>query len=309
MASDTTVPANGDETSSSDFYGWDWSATTHEASDGCVDEVLHLLGAKNVVPGKGLQGWTQSVKAFDGDGHALGSVYFGGSRDDIHVVSTSSMADTARPLVAGYGNAKTARVDTRVDTLLPWDQLAEVLNAAAETYGAQITFMESKERGVSKGRTLYLGAPSSRIRVRVYEKWLESPNEYAFGTNRVEVQLRPHSAAKGTVSSWTPGETFCASRTTRDLAERLGNSFAPEATLRIKPKTPTLDETLQAMARQYGPAVARFLEHTGGDIGRVMSYLTDVDDHAMKPEHGNGLPNGWQDRGVSTLRTDAEVPF
>jgi DNA relaxase NicK len=311
MALDKTVPAQGDEQPPrDDFYGWDWSSTTHDASEGCVDVLLHRLGAKNVVPGKGLQGWSQSVKAFDGDGYALGSVYFGGGRDDVHVVSTSSVADRARPLVTDFGNAKTARVDTRVDTLLPWDQLADVLNAAAETYGSQITFMESKERGVSKGRTLYLGAPSSRIRVRVYEKHLESPGEYAFGTNRVEVQLRPHSAVKSAVSSWSPGETFCASRTTRDLAERLGHTFTPEATLRIKPKAPTLDETMQSMARQYGSAVARFLEHTGGDIGRVLSYLTDMDEHAMTPERGNGVPLNWvEERGVSTLRTDAEAPF
>jgi hypothetical protein len=307
MALEPTVAASPDEPPSSDgFYGWDWSATTHDASQGCVDTVLSRLGAKNVIPGKGLQGWTQSVKAFDGDGYALGSIYFGGGRDDIHVVSTSAVADKARPLVTDYANARTARVDTRVDTLLPWDQLEQVLSAAAETYGAQITFMESKERGVSKGRTLYLGAPSSRIRVRVYEKWLESPNEYAYGTNRVEVQLRPHSAVKGDVSSWTPGETFCASRTTRDLAERLGHSYMPEASLRINRKKPDLEQTLASMAKQYGNAVARFLEHTGGDIGRVMGMLTD------DPIVNDGpLQNGshyWEPT-TSTFRTDAEVPF
>lgn len=309
MASSSTVAANGDDPAApDDFYGWDWSSTTHDGSKGCVDEILHLLGAKNVVPGKGLQGCSQSVKAFDADGYAIGSVYFGGGRDDVHVVSTSCVADVARPLVAGYGNAKTARVDTRVDTLLSWDELHDVLTQAAETYGAQIMFMEAKERGVSKGRTLYLGAPTSRIRVRVYEKWLESPDEYVWGTNRVEVQLRPHSSVKADVSAWTPGETFCASRTTRDLAARLGHSYMPEASLRLKKKKPTLEETLGSMAKQYGNAVARFLEQSGGDIGRVMSYLTDVDDHAMTPVHGNGVPNGWGDR-PARLDFSGDVPF
>lgn len=309
MASQATVAPEPDDPADSSLYGWDWSATTHEASQGCVDTLLHRLGAKNVVPGKGLQGWSQSVKAFDADGYGLGSVYFGGGRDDVHVVSTSAVADRARPLVTDFGNAKTSRVDTRVDTLLSFEQLQHELDAAADTYGAQIIFMESKERGVSKGRTLYLGAPSSRIRVRVYEKWLEAPGEYVEGTNRVEVQLRPHSAAKAQVSSWSPGETFCASRTTRDLAERLGQSFTPEATLRLQRKKPTLEETLASMAKQYGPSVARFLEHSGGDIGKVMSYLTDADDHAMTPVHGNGVPNGWLADRPATLTTDAEVPF
>lgn len=273
--STTNVPPDVTEKPSRDgFYGWDWSATTHDSSEGCVDTVLSLLGAKNVVPGKGLQGWTQSVKAFDADGYALGAVYFGGGREDIHVLSTSAAADSARPLVTEYANARTARVDTRVDTLTEWADLAHVLTEAADMYGSRIVTMESKERGVSMGRTLYLGAPSSRIRVRVYEKWLESPGQYAEGTNRVEVQLRPHSKAKGDVSTWTPAETFCASRTTRDLAERLGDRFAPEKSLRIKRQTPELEATLKAMGTQYGKAVRTWLDLSGGDIGKVTDYLT-----------------------------------
>lgn len=289
-----------------DFYGWDWSATTHDSSDGCVDTVLSKLGAKNVVPGKGLQGWSQSVQAFDGDGYALGSVYFGGGRDDIHVVSTSGVADSSRRLVSDYANARTARVDTRVDTLLPFEDLEAILTEAADTYGARIVTMESKERGVSMGRTIYLGAPSSRIRVRTYEKWLESPGQYVEGTNRVEVQLRPHSQAKAAVSQWTRAETFCASKTTRDLAHRLGDVFAPTVTLRLERQKPELEETLRSMGKQYGNAVAKFLELSGGDIGRVVSYLTDEDQTDT-----NTLQNGrhyWQDT-TATMNLDAEVPF
>lgn len=303
MVSSETVAAG------SDFYGWDWSATTHELTDGGVATVLDKLGARNVVPGKGLQGWSQSVEAFDGDGYKLGQVYFGGGRDDIHVLSTSSAADVARRRVIDYANAKTARVDTRVDTLAEWDHLEGELSAAADTYGARIITMESRERGVSMGRTIYLGAPSSRIRVRIYEKWLESPGQFVEGTNRVEVQLRPHSKAKGTVSSWTPAETFCASRTTRDLAHRLGDAFAPTVSLRLDRATPELEQTLAFMGKQYGNAVARFLEKSGGDIGRVLSYLTDDE-----PDTTGHLVSGkhyWQDTAavLNTDVPDSEVPF
>jgi hypothetical protein len=256
------------------FYGWDWSATTHDADENAVYDLLGALGAVHALPGKGLQGWARSVQAFDGEGNALGSIYFGGARDDVHVLSTSAAADSARRAVVGVGNARTARVDTRVDTLVGWDHLEKTLNAAADTYGARITYMESKERGQSLGRTLYLGAPASRIRVRVYEKWLQSPGEYVEGTNRVEVQLRPDSGVKGLVSSWTPAETFCASRTTRDLAERLGADVAPEVTLRVKRPTPTLQQTLEAMGTQYGKGVRQWLDLSGGDWGRVQDFLT-----------------------------------
>ena len=267
MEKNTDIPGNH-------FYGWDWSATTHDAEEDSVYRMLEALGSVHTLPGKGLQGWSRSVKAFDAEGYQLGSIYFGGGRKDLHVVSTSSVADSSRPLVTGIGNARTARVDTRVDTLIPFDELEKVLTAAAGIYGARITYMESKELGKSLGRTLYLGAPASRIRVRVYEKWLESPGQYVEGTNRVEVQLRPDSRAKAGVSAWEPAQTFCASRTTRDLAMRLGDLNPPEVTQRIKRPTPTLEESLEAMGNQYGPGVRQWLDFSGGDVGKVLDYLT-----------------------------------
>ena len=260
--------------STTNFYGWDWSATTHDAEEDSVYRMLEALGSVNTLRGKGLQGWSQSVKAFDREGYALGSIYFGGGRKDLHVVSTSSVAATSRPLVTGIGNARTARVDTRVDTLIPFEELEKILTAASATYGSRITYMESKAGGASLGKTLYLGAPGSRIRVRVYEKWLESPGQYLEGTNRVEVQLRPDSRAKAGVSAWDPAQTFCASRTTRDLAQRLGDLDTPIVSVQKRRPTPTLEETLQAMGTQYGNAVQKWLEISGGDIGKVNDYLT-----------------------------------
>jgi hypothetical protein len=257
------------------LYGWDWSATTHEGRAGVVDVLLDAMGARVTLPGPGLQGWVESVKAFDSAGYLLGSVYFGG-RDDVHVVSTSSAADVARRAVAGVEDARTSRVDTRVDTLLPFEDLAGLCEVAAASYGSRITTMASTERGVSLGRTIYLGAPSSAVRVRIYEKWLESPGEYVEGTNRVEVQLRPPSKVKRAVSGWSPAETFCASRVTRDLARLLGDAGAPAASLHIARGTPDLEASLEAMGAQYGNAARRWLDVSGGDVGALLDRLLDV---------------------------------
>lgn len=262
------------------FYGWDWSATTHDGQTAVVDDLLAALGAAVALPGKGLQGWSQSVQAYDRDGYLLGSVYFGGGRDDVHVVSTSAAADIARPAVVDIARARTARVDTRVDTLVPFEDLVGICEASADAYGSRITRIESSERGQSLGRTVYLGAPSSAVRVRVYEKWLESPGQYVEGTNRVEVQLRPASKVKERVSAWTPAETFCASRVTRDLARRLGDDLAPKATLHVKRGTPDLERALEVMGDQYGKAARRWLEISGGDVGRLLDHLTEERERA-----------------------------
>ena len=262
-----------EESCSAGIYGWDWSSTTHDARDGVVGDLLSALGTRVAVPGKGLQGWSQSVKGYDGEGYLLGRVYFGG-REDVHVVSTSSAADQARrAVVRRDGAARTSRVDTRVDTLVPFEDLRGVCEGVAGMK-ARLTYMESRQGGESTGRTLYVGAPSSAVRVRVYEKWLESPGQYVEGTNRVEVQLRPPSRAKEMVSGWAPAETFCASQLTRRLAGELGTDVAYPGSLEKSRGTPDLEETMRAMGDQYGPAVERWLTYSGGDVGKVFDYLS-----------------------------------
>lgn len=225
------------------------------------------------MPGRGLQGWANSVKAHDAEGYLLASVYFGGGRDDVHVISTSAVADRARQAVVRRdADARTSRVDTRVDTLMPFEDLRGVCESVAGQK-AQIVYMESRQGGESLGRTLYVGAPSSSVRVRVYEKWLQAPGQYVEGTNRVEVQLRPPSRAKGMVSAWSKSETFCASQLTRRLAHELGGEVAHPGTLQKARATPDLERTMEAMYEQYGPAVGRWLEVSGGDMDTVLGYL------------------------------------
>lgn len=293
LGSSLATPAPLEPPDASNPYGWDWSDTTHELGadtrnekaaflgEGVVladtvADLLRRLGAVVTLPGKGLQGWARSVEAYDAGGYKTGAVYFGGGRDDVHVRSTSAAADEARVTVATAGRVKTARVDTRVDSLVPFDELAAILCDASDAYGSQIVYVESGWRPgehQTGGRTVYLGAPSSAIRVRLYEKWLESPGQYVEGTNRLEVQLRPPSRAKERVSGWSRAQTFCASRVTQHLASRLGTDLVPRASLHVARDTPDLERTLEVMGQQYGRAVDRWLAVSGGDIDTVVQHL------------------------------------
>lgn len=261
-----------------DSYGWDWSATTHVGYEGVVDDLLAALGAENVLVGKGLQGWSHSIQAFDAGGYRAGSVYLGGGRDDVHVVSTSHQADDARRAVIRVGEQpRTARVDTRVDTLLPFNELRRLLVGVAGPQ-TKVTYMESMIGDQPAGRTVYVGAPSSAVRVRLYEKWLETPDQYVEGTNRVEVQLRPPSRAKAKVSGWSPAETFCASKLTRRLAGELALDVARPGSLQKSRGVPDLESTLRSMGDQYGNAVRKWLALSGGDVGKVLDYLDGSED-------------------------------
>src|SRR4051794_40818094 len=95
----TTVEPSADAGAEPAPYGWDWSATTHDALgtevtvSELVTSLLCCLEPQTVIRGgKGLQGWGESVDAFDVGGYRLGRVYFGG-RSDVHVVATSAAAD------------------------------------------------------------------------------------------------------------------------------------------------------------------------------------------------------------------------
>lgn len=259
-------------------YGWDWTATTHadtsapDTTGPVVRTLLSVMDPAVVLPGKGLQGWRNSLVGYDDEGHKIGAVYYGGDRDDVHVIGTGDAANIVRPRVAGLYEARTSRVDTRVDTLATFEELrATALDVAGPR--TKVTYMESSIGGESAGRTLYVGAPSSDVRVRIYEKWLESPGEYEDGTNRVEVQLRPPSRGKGLVSEWAPGETFCATKLTRRLASALSEQVYKPGTLQKKRPTPDLERSLQAMGEQYGKAVERWLKVSGGDVTTVLDRL------------------------------------
>lgn len=299
------------------MYGWDWTATTHDVRDGVVEDLATALGTSLALPGKGLQGWTRSVQCFDRRGDRIAQVYFGGGRDDVHVLATSEAAQWARSAVAGLDRARTSRVDTRFDTLTPFEDLEALVMQAASTYNAQVLYQESRT-GPRAGRTLYLGAPSSAIRVRVYEKWRESPGQYVDGTNRVEVQLRPPSRMKEAVTTWTPAQTFCASKTTRDLAALLGADATDPGSLHVAKPTPTLEQSLQAMSDQYGSAVARWLEHSGGDFSTVIDYLLNQHDQqettrqerATVSQRRQGRPSGglFPSEAAERLRARSDAP-
>lgn len=313
-----SVSATADEPRAEELgvYGWDWTATTHDLREGVVEDLARAMGSSMVMPGKGQNGWSRSIGCYDTRGDHIGSVYFGSSRDDVQVVATSSWAQWTRSAVVGMDRARTSRVDTRVDTLVPFDELAErvweaqVVDARGRErkgYNMKLTKVESFDADRnSLGRTIYLGAPSSAIRVRIYEKWLESPGEYQEGTNRVEVQLRPASKVKEEVSAWTPGMTFCASPSTRNLAELIGSDASEAGSLHINRKTPTLEESLRAMATQYGPGVARWLEHSGGDLSTVIDYLVHEHDQMNEdPSEAFSARLGRPERrGGSWVRSD-----
>lgn len=257
---------------------WDYSATTHTDLDPAsfstlVPTLWNLLGGGRLVKGKGAQGWLSSLAVYGEDDNLRGTIYSGG-RDDVYCLVSGGVSDEVREAITRVGNASTSRVDTRVDTLAGYEEVARLLRLAADKAGAEVTTMRKDVRGVNKGQTMYVGAPSSRIRVRLYEKWLESPGQYVEGTNRVEVQLRPHSTMKRAVSGWARAETFACSPMCRNLAELLQLEGSSVVSLQSGPKeVADLDRSIAAMRRQYSKTAREYVVRKGGDVDALLVAL------------------------------------
>jgi hypothetical protein len=112
------------------------------------------------------------------------------------------------------------------------------------------------------GRTLYLGAPSSYVRARVYEKGKQLGADPHWV--RLEIQVRPAGQGKYALSTAEPAQLMECAQWTRDLARAIG---LPELeAVRVRdPWTPTDDErSLSWCLQQYGALFERRAQQLGG---------------------------------------------
>lgn len=130
-----------------------------------------------------------------------------------HVRATGQNADAVRRVLHGIGCAgRASRVDIACDSLEGWTTAERRVLDFADTHPkTQIMHMGDFHRA-ERGRTYYLGAPTSERRVRIYEKGIQLGLDPQWV--RVELQLRPNNrAAKGWAFRATLPELANSSRT------------------------------------------------------------------------------------------------
>ena len=158
------------------------------------------------------------------------------------------------------------RVDSCVDFERPGafeELLRPVLKAKEEhkLYGEKRGDWEFPELG----RTQYLGASSSAVRARLYEKGKQPEYRHLsrFDLCRLEIQVRPAKDAKDEYSKLSALEVWGASKWTRQLASEVLSEMLdphPPGTVRKDTKR---DQALRWMCSQYGP----HLVSLAGDLG------------------------------------------
>lgn len=180
---------------------FDWYEATVRAP---VDDVLEALGAGVLAHGRGLHGYGYATKVQREDFEA--EVSHGGSQPYPHVKVTGESAHAGAELIrAAFPEHYVTRVDAREDfgDAGAFDRIVPELLEVAKDHRVKVD-TRGDHLLTKQGRTVYLGAPSSVCRQRLYDKAAQLRDRFARDPvrlaavpehlTRLEAQVRPKGA-------------------------------------------------------------------------------------------------------------------
>lgn len=190
---------------------FDWYQSTVCESDpersGLVDCLLRAWDLSDWVPAKNFNGYTHGGAIVRGE-QTLCHLTWGG-QPGINCKSTSDESPVLEhALRLARFDHRPTRVDACLDLVEPglFDCLAELLIEFAVNNRISICQQGDWIRG--QARTLYLGSKLSPVRMCVYEKGFEQGGGASLDWVRIEVRVRPKTARRKDVASWTPSQVM-----------------------------------------------------------------------------------------------------
>lgn len=258
---------------------FDWmQATIRDDVDHISETFAELLGGQ-VEKGRGLNGYRES-RVIKRDDETLAKVLFGGNGNP-HLIASGAATDEAVPILRDHWTL--SHEVTRMDSAQDFDSegafslIRGVMVDLAVSSNISITEIESTKGGV-RSRTVYLGSPSSRMRVRLYEKGhfehQLGNTDASLGWVRLEAQVRPSGEARRTAGGLDALGAWGLSRWTRELALVALGAVVEPVTMQAR-REPDYMRAFRSMQRQYGATLARALivEGSWEAVGRRLGVL------------------------------------
>lgn len=246
-----------------DAYSATTRAATHEQAFG----FLYKLG-DDVYQSKGMHGFAERVAAKDSTGSEVGYVMWGGSHGDrimIEVKGERTPATVER--IRQLEEHSVTRVDSCADFEAPDEfmRLYGIMKAVKEErqiYAQHLGDWEMPELG----RTYWMGAKSSPVRCRLYEKGKQPEYRHLGRPDwaRAEIQVRPQKEAKKGFASLTSDQVWGAARWTRDIAGHILAGHVNPHPAGTVYRLDSDEKALRWMCRQYGPRMLAAAEELGG---------------------------------------------
>lgn len=260
---------------------FDWmQQTIPEDAAEIYDVLAGTLGAE-LVPGRGLNGYHRSMAVLRG-GETLARVMFGGSNGWPNVVTSGAVTDEVEPVLReAWDRQEVTRMDSAqdFDSQGGYERVRAVLVDLHERSRLSKFEIESIKLGV-RSRTTYLGSPSSRVRVRLYEKGMFEHQlgnvDVSANWFRLELQIRPSGqTARLKAAELDASETWGFSRWSQELAYLVMGLDVEQVTMQLK-REPDYMRAINALQRQYRPTLEAALKVEGSwdAVGRLLGVVS-----------------------------------
>lgn len=256
---------------------FDWYQGTVRAEVGDLMACLKDLGVSPVWESlrKAPHGYAFGSKLADASG-PLAQVWWGGTHAHPHAVITGESAQAGAELLrAELPDHSVARADVCEDYADPgaFDRLQGLAVGVARDKGVKVG-TAGDHLLTLKGRTCYLGAPSSHTRLRLYDKAEELRQQFAQNPvklaqvpqelARLEVQVRPQTPeAKRRAALVEPMVLMGSAAWTRELMRQVaGLELEPFIAGKVWRQCDD-DRAYSALLAQYGGLLGRLAEDHG----------------------------------------------
>lgn len=248
----------------------DWFQGSIDAPPMCVADSLHGRFGGSWLSQKPRQGYDQAMRLSNEDGHVC-DLLFGGKHSSPHVVATGGDSEIVREFVMSQGwEHRVSRIDVCEDFDAPgsFDRIFETALGVVLPAGVK-TCRVGDYDSETKARSLYLGAPSSSVRMRIYEKGAEMRAKYGVEASpdwtRVEIQVRPSGRAGKTLAAHLTKEQFWGvAGWSKVVADSIFGLEVPRTSLGSKYRKPELMRSAHYLVGTYGNTLLALIDHFGG---------------------------------------------
>ena len=232
-----------------------------------VDRLVDFKRGDKVKGGRGFQTFGERLSVYDDSGSQVGAAQWGGSQGDrvmceVKGERTPALVDWLR-----QRPHRCTRVDSCVDFERPgiFDELREVVEGVRGRHGIYRQNLGDWDQP-ELGRTVMLGAASSVVRGRLYEKGKQPEFRHLSRPDlcRVEIQVRPQKEARHVYSQLPALEVWGASKWTRELAAEILHERIDARPAGTVWRESQRDRALRFMARQYGAHLVSLAADLGG---------------------------------------------
>lgn len=247
-----------------------YTATKIEAKHSVLVDLVGGLspGPVTCSAGRGFHSFGNRISMKDDTGSEFGAVSWGGRQGDKCMVEVKGehTPGAVEALRERYWHRVT-RADSCADfdALGAFDDLLKPCLQVKAKHRLKGSKFGDWEDFPEDGRTLYLGAPSSAVRLRLYEKGKQPEYRHLSRPNwvRMEIQARPAKEAKTEFNSLSAEDVWGASTWSRDLAALALQQHVDPHPAGTTYRHTELETTLRWMCKQYGASLVTLRAELG----------------------------------------------